>query len=359
MTVDSSSLTRSRRKLLRWFDQNQRPLPWRDDRDPYRVLVSEIMLQQTTVATVATRFASFIQRFPTFADLARASLDDVLHEWQGLGYYRRARDLYRTAQYLVEHHAGQLPDDPAVVERLPGVGRYILGAVLSQAFERRLPIVEANSQRVYCRLFGQEGDPTSTPVRRWLWQVAEEILPRRRVGDFNQAVMELGALICTPRSPQCERCPLRTVCAARREGKQAIIPAKSKPKSIEEVAEVAVVVARGDSLLLAQRPDHGRWAGMWEFPHLPKLNGEQAEETAARAIAGVVAMWGGEIATIRHAVTRFRITMACLSAVYRSGRLSTEHYTRAKWFKRDELSSLAMSAPQRRLIACLRSPTLF
>src|SRR5437764_13384078 len=185
-----------RRRLLAWFDRHRRDLPWRRDRDPYRVWVSEVMLQQTTVAAVVPYFERFLAAFPTVAALAAADEQQVLKLWEGLGYYRRARHLHAAARLLADRAA--LPDDPEVWADLPGVGRYILGAVLSQAFDRKLPIVEANSLRVLARLFGYRGDPREGVGKKWVWAAAEAVLPAKRAGDFNQALMELGALICTP-----------------------------------------------------------------------------------------------------------------------------------------------------------------
>src|SRR5437764_8877912 len=175
------------RRLLGWFDRHRRDLPWRRDRDPYRVWVSEVMLQQTQVATVVPYFERFLRAFPTLPDLAAADEQDVLRLWEGLGYYRRARDLHRAARRLVADHGGLVPDDPAALAGLPGLGRYTRNAVLSQAFDRRLPILEANSQRVLSRLFARGEDPRGGPARRWLWQAAEELLPARQAGAFNQA----------------------------------------------------------------------------------------------------------------------------------------------------------------------------
>src|SRR5262245_39021416 len=254
----------AKRKLLAWFDRNARPLPWRRDRDPYRIWVSEVMLQQTTVAAVAPRFEQLLAAFPNVRALAAADEQAVLKVWEGLGYYGRARNLRRAAQVLVEQHGGELPDDPAVWAELPGVGRYILGAVLSQAFDRRLPIVEANTKRVLCRLFAQAGDVSSAPVQAWLWETAAAILPRKRVGDFNQALMELGALVCTPDRPDCPKCPLRAECLAHREGGQDRIPrrpARPTPARASLTAPHAAPPARPSSVCARSAWSPGTRAG--------------------------------------------------------------------------------------------------
>ena len=217
----------STRKLLTWFDLHRRQLPWRAGRDPYHIWLSEVMLQQTTVSAVLPRFKRFLTRFPSIQSFARADEQEVLKEWEGLGYYHRARNFHREAREVVALHDGEIPNDPDWFGRLPGVGRYILGAVLSQAFDRPLPIVEANSARVLCRLFGQNGDPASAAVRNWLWDTAQAIVPKRRAGDYNQALMEFGDLVCMPRSPSCNRCPLRRECRARRIGEQDSIPRRA------------------------------------------------------------------------------------------------------------------------------------
>ncbi len=270
------------RRLLRWFAAHRRDLPWRRDRDPYRIWVSEVMLQQTQATTVVPYFERFLQAFPTLADLAAADEQQVLRLWEGLGYYRRARDLLRTARLLAAAHGGRFPDDPAALDGLPGLGRYTRNAVLSQAFDRRLPVLEANSQRVLSRLFGRTGDPSRGPEQRWLWAAAEALLPPRRAGDFNQALMELGALVCTPAAPRCPECPLAADCAARRLGLQEAIPARTPPPETVNVREAAVVVRRGEQVLLLQRPATGRWASLWEFPHGPLAAEEAPDEAAAR-----------------------------------------------------------------------------
>ena len=358
----SSSLTdaalrrRLRARLLAWFHRHQRDLPWRHDRDPYRIWISEVMLQQTQVAAVVPYFQRFLRALPTFADLAAASEQQVLRLWEGLGYYRRALNLHRAARQLLEEYGGRLPDDPEVWRVLPGVGRYILGAVLSQAFDRRLPIVEANSERVLCRLLGLTDDPRRQPARRRLWQAAESLLPVRRVGDFNQALMELGALVCTPANPRCGDCPLAGDCQARRLGRQLEIPRRAaSPQSIG-VREVAIVVRRAGRVLLVQRPKRGRWAGMWEFPRGPVKSKESCETAASRLLPELTDLHvqlGNELLTVRHSVTHHRITLVCFEAKHQAGRFRSRYYLQGRWVPAEELTVYPVSAPQRRLARAL------
>ena len=345
-----------RRRLQAWFHLHQRPLPWRKNRDPYRIWISEIMLQQTQVATVIPYFQRFLKFFPTIRALALASEHDVLRLWEGLGYYRRARDLRRAARQLVADHDGQFPRDPEVLAALPGFGRYTVGAVLSQAFDCRLPIVETNSMRVLCRWFGLKGEPRSGLNRRKVWRLAEGLLPSRRVGEFNQALMELGALVCSPLAPRCRDCPLAKHCRARRLGLQERIPPRPATVAIQEIEEFAMVVYRGKKVLLVQRPADGRWANMWEFPHAPLAQGESATAAGKRMLVertGIRVTPGKEILTLRHGITRYRITMVCLAARYKSGRFSSHVYQQGKWVTLEELVNYPVSAPQRRLARAL------
>ncbi len=309
------------------------------------------MLQQTQVATVIPFFERFLSAFPTLIDLAAAEEQEVLRLWEGLGYYRRARHLHQSARKLVQNHEGRFPDDPEVWRQLPGVGKYILGAVLSQAFNRPVPIVEANTKRLLCRLFGQEGDPKSPEITHWLWQTAQSILPARRVGDFNQALMELGSLICTPAHPKCGVCPLRRECIACRDHLQEKIPIKSAGPNREEVRETALVIRRGPRVLLVRRPATGRWANMWEFPHAV-LQAQETDELVAQRILGdigIKARVGSHLQTIKHGVTRFRITLVCWEAIYRSGRFRSAYYEESRWLSPPELREYPVSSPQRRL----------
>jgi A/G-specific adenine glycosylase len=314
------------------------------------------MLQQTTVAAIVPRFERFLAKFPDVQSLAAADEQSVLKEWEGLGYYSRARNLKRAASLLVETHGGNLPNDPSVWLTLPGVGRYILGAVLSQAFDRRMPIVEANTKRVLCRLFGQTGDPKSPVVERWLWQSAEAILPRRRVGDFNQALMELGAVVCTPKLPACSACPLRGECQAFATGRQDSIPVRSSRPNVESVRETCVVIRQGEFVLLVRRPASGRWANMWEFPRLVLQADESNEDGARRLLRdlGQKAGLGAEMMTIRYAVTRFRMSMACFVANAAKQSFRNGYYEEGRWLRKAELSGFPVSTPQRALIAAVQ-----
>lgn len=352
MNLATFNLPRLRRRLLRWFRAHQRDLPWRKNRDPYSIWVSEIMLQQTQVATVIPYFLRFLQAFPSLAALAAASEQEVLRHWEGLGYYRRARSLHRAAQILAAEHGGQFPREVEVVRSLPGIGRYTAGAILSQAFDQRLPIVEANSQRVLCRLLGIREDPTRGATRERLWQAAEALLPTREPGEFNQALMEVGALVCTPAAPQCAVCPLAEFCAARQQGAQDQIPVRLTPPVPVEVQEVAAVVRKKSKVLLAQRPVQGRWAGLWEFPHDVVQPDETHEAAAGRillALTGLQVQIGSELLTVRHAVTHHRITMVCLEGEHISGEFSSSFYQNSIWLPPAQLAAYPVSAPQRRL----------
>ena len=287
------------RRLLAWYDRSHRKLPWRVSpadhggraaADPYHVLVSEAMLQQTQVATVVPYFNRFIERFPTLADLAAADEQEVLRLWQGLGYYSRARNLRAAARKVVNDYAGQLPQHRDELLKLPGVGRYTAGAVASIAFDRRAAILDGNVMRVLCRVDRVHADSRDRATHDLLWRRAEEILPRRRAGAFNSALMELGATVCTPRSPQCLICPVQEHCEAFATGVQDQIPPPRKAKQTPLLRRRTFCIRRGDRWLIEQRPDRGRWAGMWQFVTLRE---EQANPvlpvrtTAPRAL-GIV-----------------------------------------------------------------------
>ena len=232
---------------------------------------------------------------------------------------------------------------------------------MSQAFDRKLPIVEANSMRVLSRFFGYRADPREGKGKAWVWATAEAVLPDKRVGDFNQALMELGALICTPTTPECGKCPLRAKCVARRDGLQEQIPPRKKPPTITPVNEVGVVIRAGAKILLCKRPANAnRWQNMWEVPHAECRANEDIPDAAvriARELTGLTVKVGGDVMTIRHAVTRFRITLVCVEATVLKGKFTPGAYTEAQWVKLADLGNFPVSAPQRRLMRELARPS--
>jgi A/G-specific adenine glycosylase len=336
-----------RRKLLAWYDRNGRDLPWRRSRDPYAIWVSEVMLQQTQVKTVLGRFARFLVRFPSVDALARAPDDDVLHEWQGLGYYSRARRLHAAARAMRAEHGGRVPESRDALLALPGMGAYSAGAVASIAFGERVPVVDGNVVRVLTRLFALAGDPGRAPLKPRLWELAAELVPSARPGDFNQALMELGATVCAPREPACDRCPLARECKARALGtprRFPEFPARMQPTAVRVAA---AVVRRAGRVLVVRVPDDApRWAGLHVFPHVALRARESAERGALRAARehGVRARIAGPLGTFRYSITRFRMTLEAFTAT---------GVGPGRFYRLAELSELAMPAPHRRVAAAL------
>jgi A/G-specific adenine glycosylase len=340
--------------LIAWFSRHARDLPWRRSRDPYRVWVSEIMLQQTVVATVVPYFNAFVARFPEVVALADADLQDVLQLWEGLGYYRRARQLHKAAQLLRAEHNGYFPRDIETVRRLPGIGRYTAGAILSIAFDDPHPILEANTIRLLARLLAFRGDTSTAHGRRVLWSAAERLLPSRGAGTFNQALMELGSQICTPRNPHCGTCPLAAFCLAKRMELIDVIPAARARPKIEAVQEAAVVVCRRTRLLLVKRNAGERWAGLWDFPRFP-LVVHAGRDVTAQLVEQVARLTGlrieprEQLTTIKHSVTRFRITLDCYRADYVGRAASQDGDRTMRWVLPEQLTDFPLSKSARTL----------
>jgi A/G-specific adenine glycosylase len=274
------------RRLLRWYDRSRRDLPWRATREPYRVWLSEVMLQQTRVATATPYWHAFLERFPTLDALARAPVPAVLRAWAGLGYYRRARDLHRAARLVVREHGGRVPDDPTDFARLPGVGRYTVGAVLSIAFDRPLPVLDGNVARVLSRLRALPLGHRDAAGARALWALAGELVPARRPGDWNQALMELGATVCTPRAPRCAACPLRAACRALATGRVGQLPpAPARRAGVKVRQAVALIEWRG-RMLVARRAGP-LLDGLWEPPAVELRPRAPARRALEARLAGL------------------------------------------------------------------------
>jgi A/G-specific adenine glycosylase len=342
-----------RARVLRWYRRHRRDLPWRRTRDPYAIWVAETMLQQTRSETVQRYFARFLGRFPTVAALARARESAVLTLWSGLGYYSRARHLHRAARRIVAAHAGSVPADPEALRALPGVGRYTAGAVASIAFGRAEPVLDGNVARVLARWFGVRGDPLTSAVQAALWKLAAALVSSRAAGEWNQALMELGATLCTTRRPGCGRCPVRSECAARREGAIDAIPGRTRRPATRRVRRAALVVERRFRVLLLRRDTGRLLRGLWEFPAIDAREHE-CDEGAARRLLVELGDPGGSLRSqgrILHTIMNRRIETAVFRARLEGN--VARGLRAARWFRPDELAHVPLSAAGMRIARLL------
>ncbi|MDX2038997.1 MAG: A/G-specific adenine glycosylase [Isosphaeraceae bacterium] len=360
--LDPAWVSSIRARLLQRNAAEGRQLPWRVDRTAYRVLVSEMMLVQTTVAAVVPYFERFLRRFPDFAALASAAEDEVLSAWEGLGYYRRARMLHAAARRVMEVHGGELPADLEAIADLPGVGRYITGAIASFAFDMPAPILEANTQRVAARWIGWDGELGSSATQARLWRLAERVVPEVSPGAFNEAFMDLGATLCTPRRPACLLCPVSSLCRARIDGREDSIPVmapRTAPKSVEEMC--GIITRPSDSaLLMVRRGPGGLWERFWELPTIHVAGADPAgrAETSGLAfpggielVTGIKVEEGAVLRSIRYSVTTHRVALRAILGVPVSGDPRPgPGMIDAAWVDRAAVESKTVPAPIRRLI---------
>jgi len=344
-----------RHALLGWYDRNRRDLPWRRTRDPYRIWIAEVMLQQTTVRAATPFYEAFLKRFPTLQSLAEEPEEEVVGAWSGLGYYHRARNLHRGAQHVAERHAGRFPRTIEAALAVPGVGLYTASAILSIAHGQALPVVDGNVRRVLARLLALCGPEYRRDGP--YYNRAEELLDRERPGDWNQALMELGATVCTPRKPACEVCPLRSTCRARALGIVGELPEGRARRAPVDVRVAAALVESDGRVLLVRRPE-GRLLGrMWEVPQtslesrgLPDLARELLERHGLRVVPGPLAV------RARHAITYRRITLEGYRARLRPPAPSDPE--RFLWARPEEVESLPVSSSTRKLLKGLGTPQL-
>lgn len=348
-----------RRRLLAWYRANARDLPWRRSRDPYHIWISEIMLQQTQVATVRKYFPRFVRAFPHVRRLASAEEQQVFRLWEGLGYYRRARYLHQAARRIVGEYGGDFPRSAEELRKLPGIGRYTAGAIASIAFGQREPILEANTVRLLSRLSGYRGDPHSAAGQQRLWQLATELLPEKDVADFNQALMELGSLVCRASEPGCSDCPLGRLCVANALGAQGEIPRAKVQKKWIPLREAAVVVRKNGRVLVRQCAAGERWAGLWDFPRFA-IDSHGPSFPREEIVANVTAQTGVRceprslLKTIKHGVTRYRITLECYEAAYLGGQARGRNGSVVRWTALTALRDLPLSTTGRKLAVLLQ-----
>jgi len=343
-------------RLLRWYAAHARDLPWRRTRDPYRVWVSEIMLQQTQVETVIPYYRRWLKRFPTARALAAAPLSDALAMWEGLGYYSRARNLHRAAQRVVEEFGGRVPREAASLRALPGVGRYTAGAIASIAFGANAAVLDGNIKRVLARVFNLADDVKSAAGEKKLWALAESILPSGRAGEHNQAMMDLGATICRPQTPLCDSCPLMTLCKARRLGLQNKRPVTRRKPATPHYDVTAAIIRHHGRVLIAQRPAHKMLGGLWEFPGGKHEGGESLPDCLKREIWEELRMKievGEQRLTLKHAYTHFRITLHVFEARWVGGKPKAVDVAAFKWVRPSQLQRYAMGKTDRAIAESL------
>ncbi|MDO4575185.1 MAG: A/G-specific adenine glycosylase [Planctomycetia bacterium] len=352
--------------LLLWYSENGRHhLPWRTDPTWYRVWVSEIMLQQTQVATVIDYFHRFLAAFPDVETLANADESDVLRHWEGLGYYRRARQLYAAAKVMVEKFSGQFPEKYSDVLALPGIGKYTAGAILSFACQQRYPILEANTQRLHARLLGLNQPVSDAMSQKRLWQNATDWVcqEQEKPGVINTALMDLGSMVCVPKNPRCDACPLVRDCEAYRRGWVEKIPVVTEKTRYENRHDAAMVVKKGDQICLLRYVSGQRWAGLWDFPRTEIPDGADTESTLRAFLkknVGLNVRVGKPLKSLRHGVTKYRIRLDCFSGTALSPaslRKQTPQGGEIRWVPLAQLHQYPLSSTGRKIAEMLSHDT--
>ncbi len=341
-------------KLLEWYGRKGRDLPWRQTRDPYRIWLSEIMLQQTTVAAVIGYYRRFLENFPSVEHLAAAPLEAVIDLWAGLGYYARARNLHAAARMLVEEFGGEFPQTLAELQQLPGVGRSTAGAISALAFELRAPILDGNVRRILCRLFALQQPPRSSAAEKQLWLWADLLTPQDRVHDYTQAIMDLGATVCVPRQPRCAECPLSALCQARQLGMQTELPLPQQSKPVPTRHEAVLLLEKQGRYLVRRRPASGLLGGLWEFPTV-SLNAGESADLKLRLLLSDFAVSGEPVPLggIKHIYSHFRLEL--LLYRLKVDGLPTVAENENDWCTTDELLQLALHGAHKKALDKLLS----
>ncbi|MEA3545645.1 MAG: A/G-specific adenine glycosylase, partial [Thermodesulfobacteriota bacterium] len=337
---------------LDWYRQAGRDLPWRNTRDPYRIWLSEIMLQQTTVTAVRGYYQRFLEKIPTVEHLAAVSQEDVIDLWAGLGYYSRARNLHATAKLVVDQFKGCFPEDVETLQQLPGVGRSTAGAIAALAFDRRAPILDGNVRRVLCRLFALQEPPRSALAEKRLWQWSEQLTPVESVHGYTQAIMDLGATVCVPRKPFCDECPLAELCQARKLGLEQQLPLKQVTKPIPTRYEVVLLIDHQSRYLVRRRKSEGFLGGLWEFPTVSLVAGENPEQKLLLLCSDFGLKGTAEqIGRIQHVYSHFRLK----STIYCEKIKELPHLTEGEnhWFSLNKLKNIALHGAHKKVLVKL------
>jgi A/G-specific adenine glycosylase len=341
-----------RRTLIAWFEANGRDLPWRKKRSPYRVWISEIMAQQTRLATVVPYFERFTKKFPDVKSLAMAPLDEVLALWSGLGYYRRARHLHAAAKVMLDRHNGKVPGEPEELLSLPGIGRYTAGAIASISYGIPVPILDGNVMRVLTRLFDLDLDISSSTSRGVLWDLAEELVPGMQPGVFNEAMMELGATVCTPGSPDCPGCPLKRSCLARRAETVERRPVKTAKKPPVKSRWLAGAVRSPDgALLLTRNQDHGLFSGLWQLP-AHRVRGKMALQRRLEDSLSAQVSVGEKLGTVEHVLTHRHLVIDLYACTLSGKEISSSVSMKHDWIRaKKDIRGKGLASMTRKLLA--------
>lgn len=372
-------------RLLHWYSRNGRDLPWRRTRDPYRIWVSEVMLQQTRVETVIPYYRNFLKQFPTLKSLAMAPRSQVMKTWEGMGYYSRVRNLHEAAKRLSggnsrqhseaansrqhSEHRGKVPDTNEELIRLPGIGRTTAGAILSFAYRRDFPILDGNVKRVLSRVFRIEKDPVDPKAQKELWKLSESLIPMKKGYLFNQAIMELGATVCLPKNPSCPNCCLSRICLAKRYNLQSALPMKATRNPLPHYDIAAGIIWKrmhrqgclwhNEKILITLRPEKGLLGGLWEFPGGKKEKGESLEECLKREVReelGIQVKVKEPFMSVKHAYTHYKITLHTFHCEYLTGKPTPLRFEDWRWVSLKDLSCYAFPSANRKIIDNLLNP---
>jgi A/G-specific adenine glycosylase len=353
----ANKLGKLREGLLAWFDANSRKLPWRVSYSPYQVWISEIMLQQTQVKTMLPYYHRWMASFPDAASIVKAPEDDVLRLWEGLGYYARARNIRKAARVMVSEYGGEVPCDFDLVRKLPGIGRYTAGAIMSFAFNADYPAADANAGRILARVFNIAHPSGSREFAEAVWRAASKILPRGKARDFNQALMDLGSMVCFAKDPSCAKCPASCCCAAFRKGLTAVRPVKVRKKTPTQIVRAAAVMVSEGRVLIRKRPESGLMPRLWELPGGEVPEGRSPEQAIRRMWLDELCIRLGALESlgiIKHSHTAFRVMLyAFLCNGCSPGSSPGETATELRWASINELEKLAFPSAHRRIIRVL------
>jgi A/G-specific adenine glycosylase len=338
-------------RLLRWFDRNKRSLPWRLNGNPYRIFVVEVMLQQTQIKTVLPYYDRWLKAFPNIKSLAHASLDKVLKLWEGLGYYSRARNLHKAANMIVSDFGGVVPREPRALQSLPGVGRYTAGAISSIAYQNPVPLVDGNVTRVLSRVFNLKKDVSKPETFEILYEIAGRLVSQKRPGDFNQALMELGALVCIPEWPQCDKCPVAALCRAKQQGDPSQLPIRSKGVKVRKMEMVVGILKQNGKLLIRRRKNSGIWGGLWEVPstiRFPRASREDSLKDEFSNSFGMHVKIRGKMKPIQHRFTHREVLIHPYELT--AQKKITIRNGSTKWVDEQKIKRFSFSVPHQKIL---------